>query len=769
MKFSSTAKSAICIGLSVLSNAQFSNWQSNQVNTSICLWIQPRAALIRDTIYLDGGSIWWSPGLASGEIGNLQGYVLSYNLSESFQKGSNVTGNLVKNLMSKALGGSQSGISSEPTYYDGGMLANDAQFFLYGGTLFENTALYDSPAANAVLSYRRYAYGPEKPLWSKGFLSGHLDDGVTRYVAYGGAVSAPSENKAWYFSGLTSPTRGPIVTYGNVSRRATDVSNTLIELDMTDQHPEKWANITLPDNIIPRANPEVVWVPVGKQGILVVLGGVVYPEWVSPSHKSPNETESKLKSPEFMRTIDIYDIANKEWYQQPTEGGPGASARGCAVVAAAPDNSSFNIYYYGGYDGIHLSNDFSDEVWVLSLPSFTWTLLNKGTPAHGRSGHKCFKIYPDQMMVLGGYPPTRGTSLTCLDQGPVVVFNLTSGNWLDGYSPTKYGDYGVHEKITALVGGTASGGATVSSPRPSGWASKRLGDVFSVAYDTKKLKQYWPYYPLSSPAPSATTTPSESSDKSSLATIIPAVLVPVICSVGIGIALWFYCLRRKKSAAASSSDSTANESGLNIMTWVRGQGAIKRSMMTESPHKFETGTSPDLDGISAFEPPSTEKSENTHHEMEDTQVLELCDTSSPAELHDTGFTPMGTFQKQFGSFGPELSSSQYNRQSEFGRLSAAFPTSGGERHWIEPPLPDTWARSPSVLETPDPSDPCDFSKSQALPMVSPEEHAQHDLPVSPASSSGRFGGDYITAGATMSPINRPMSGETEDGRFHEHF
>lgn len=25
------------------------------------------AALIRDTVYLDGGNIWWSPGLASGE------------------------------------------------------------------------------------------------------------------------------------------------------------------------------------------------------------------------------------------------------------------------------------------------------------------------------------------------------------------------------------------------------------------------------------------------------------------------------------------------------------------------------------------------------------------------------------------------------------------------------------------------------------------------------------------------------------------------------
>lgn len=29
------------------------------------------AALVRNTVYLDGGSIWWMPGLASGELGRL--------------------------------------------------------------------------------------------------------------------------------------------------------------------------------------------------------------------------------------------------------------------------------------------------------------------------------------------------------------------------------------------------------------------------------------------------------------------------------------------------------------------------------------------------------------------------------------------------------------------------------------------------------------------------------------------------------------------------
>jgi hypothetical protein len=424
---------------------------------------------------------------------------------------------------------------------------------------------------------------------------------------------------------------------------------------MREQFSEKWNNITLPDKIHGRANPEVVWVPIGKQGILVVLGGVVYPQWTTPTSKSDNETESvsalsakgnrslshvvcmltilaqqKLRSQEFMRVIDIYDIANNEWYQQPTEGGPGASTRGCAVVATAADKSSFNIYYYGGFDGVHDKNDFSDEVWVLSLPSFTWTLLNRGTPIHSRAGHKCFMPYPDQMMVFGGYTPEKGGPPICLDQGPVLVFNLTSGMWLDGYSPTKYGDYGVHEKITAMVGGTAYGGATAKSPAPSGWASKGLGDVFATAYDTKKLKKYWPYNAASSPPPGATTSPPDQpatgSEDHLLSTVLPAVLVPVAFFMGVGVALWWFCLRSKKSNTLSSASSTAvDESRVNIMMWIRGQGAIKRAMMAEAHPKPEMSASPDLEAENYhFEQSPADKTETVHHEMENTQVSELC-------------------------------------------------------------------------------------------------------------------------------------------------
>lgn len=70
--------------------AQFGPWAEDQISTSICLWYQPRgqfavfskatviwfiltlvAAFVRDTVYIDGGSIWWQPGMKDGSKGDL--------------------------------------------------------------------------------------------------------------------------------------------------------------------------------------------------------------------------------------------------------------------------------------------------------------------------------------------------------------------------------------------------------------------------------------------------------------------------------------------------------------------------------------------------------------------------------------------------------------------------------------------------------------------------------------------------------------------------
>lgn len=179
------------------------------------------------------------------------------------------------------------------------MLSNDAEFFLFGGAMFRNQRLYESPDADHVDAYQAYQYGDEKSLWQPGFYDRELPDGMNRYIAYGGAASAPSENKAWYFSGLTSPTHGEIYTILNPRNKtdwAQDVSNKLITLDMSKQNDERWTNKTLGNKIDGRANAEVVWVPVGEQGILVVLGGVTYPQWAGTEKSNVSDDEKKSVS-----------------------------------------------------------------------------------------------------------------------------------------------------------------------------------------------------------------------------------------------------------------------------------------------------------------------------------------------------------------------------------------------------------------------------------------------------------------------------------------
>lgn len=779
--------------------AQFSDWQTGQISTEICTWEQPRAALIRDTIYLDGGTIWWVPTLNDGSLGrpvdngNNKGVVLSYNLSTPFDAKTNVTGILLEdeNTMTKARGGSGNSNGAAPNFVDGGMLANDDEFFLYGGVYLSNTQLYPDPDADEVLGYQAYQYGPDKPLWDKGFVDDTLDNDVTRYVAYGAAVNAPSENKAWYFSGLRSPVFGTIFDNPlNDTTKAVNVSDTMIVLDMAEQLSETWTNKTLPKAIQGRSNAEVVWVPVGKEGILVVLGGVVYPEWAGKSGKSPNQTASEEESPKFMSTIDVYDVANDKWYQQPTQDGPSTRARGCAVVASASDYSSFNIFYYGGFDGVSPTQAFSDEVWVLSLPSFTWTKINEGKSIHGRAGHKCFKPYADQMMVLGGYTPLAGVSISCLDGGPVVLFNVSSGEWMDSYDPSKYADYGVHEKIQSQIGGNSAGGATATEPS-DGWATSALGKVFETSYDKDKITAYYPYASATSTErPNITETPGgDSNNSGGGGSGLPKWVAPVL-GVVLGLmlvtgAIVIFCLyRRRKIFRNRSSDAGTEDAGMRIISWMRGQPTEKAPTVTTSE---DTPRSPDMEearvvGTTPSYPVATPPAPV---EMADTQVAELADTSPLVELHDTGLSPVDIIQKHTHFAKPQSTSLSDPSYSSFSvgqdHASTVSRSSAAANSANVPSSPDdVSARVTSDLSGISETDAANLRRLSGGP-VSPrsdvddnpveEEKVAGDIslsplasptPVSPPSAGENSGQDYLTARPAVSPLRKSVFLESEE-------
>ncbi|KAH8884777.1 hypothetical protein GQ53DRAFT_770595 [Thozetella sp. PMI_491] len=694
-------------------------WSADEVNTTMCYWEQPRAIVVRDTLYLDGGDLWWMPGLSTGEYGSVvddRKYPCTpFNMSQNI---SAVMGTLPK------ANGAANNIA--PTYVDGALLGNDDEFFLFGGLSIQ-TSTFSSPPKGQVYTYQKYQYGAvNRPAFSSGFGYKDLTDNMTNYIAYGGGVSVPSENKAYYFGGMRSATGGPVYFGNFVNNNANITSNTLISVDMATQNAEVWNNGTLPPGVPSRANPEVVWVPVGAEGILVVLGGVDYPEWVNRSRHSSNAPQSNTNSPGYMSNIDIYDIASKKWYQQSTSMGPStARTRGCAVVAPAKDFTSFNIYYYGGYDGIDKSDsNYSDEVWVLSLPSFIWMRISQGTDLHARAGHKCAMPYPDQMMVVGGY---TSDGQSCVD-GFVQLYNLTSGEWLTSYDPAKYYDYGVPKMIYDKIGGTSTGGATQLTPTPSGWADDGLAKVFQSAYQTSKITHYYPY---ASTAPSNGTNPNvpvTSTGSGGLPSWAPIVLGVVlglvfITCIAVGILFW---RRRKYLRRGMSEAGTEDTNGHRIMSWMRGHPTEAKAPTVTTD---ETPMSPEMESVSI--------AYNLHQspppmEMADTQVaapVELPDTSQPMELHNEALSPEAIVTRHFSmnrDGSSPMNASYYSSVSPADHASTVSQSSGPSAapanaglHRAAAPTHISFDQTGYRSESPAPGSPgVEPSQAQAAPATS---------------------------------------------------
>ncbi|GKT45762.1 Kelch repeat-containing protein [Colletotrichum spaethianum] len=554
---------------------------------------------------------------------------------------------------SKAAGGSGNVNSFAPNTIDGALLHNDAEFFLYGGVLAKRSDSYGSPPGDKVMVWRMHEYGPEKPSFRNGSSDMvSLEGDMTQYVAHGGAASAPSENKAWYVGGMRSPLGGEIYMGDtNRSLNAVNASNFLVTLDMSEQLFEKFSNQSFPEYIKARANSEVVWVPVGDEGILVVLGGVTYPEYVNSSHKSDDAFKSQQDSPAFMETIDIYDVAGNKWYQQTTEGTkPPALARGCAVLAPAQDYSSFNIYYYGGYDGINAKEDFSDDVWVLSIPSFQWTKVYEGKALHARAGHQCVMPYPDQMMVIGGYTAiSGGGSPPCLEGGIIQVFNLSSAEWLDGYSPAKWSNYTIPTAVVSKIGGDEKGSATKTEPEGSGWADPSLAAIFAKPYETSKIKTWYPYTETKeTPRP---TVPADGNNDGGGGGGTPKWVAPVlgvvlglvfITAILVGFCLW---RRRRILRRGNGTATQTDDNGSRIISWIRGQPSEPAKAPTVTTE--EAPSTQDMAEVRTppLAPAASPVPYYFAHEVADNQIAELPDTSPRPELHGVGLTPVEIINK----------------------------------------------------------------------------------------------------------------------------
>jgi hypothetical protein len=216
-----------------------------------------------------------------------------------------------------------------------------------------------------------------------------------------------------------------------------------------------------------RADGTLVYVPgYGEEGILIGLAG------------GDNATFTQLN------VIDVYDIATSSWYRQATSGpSPDVRVNPCAVAASAADGSSTQLYMFGGQNLIPQgSQEQKDDMWILSIPSFTWIEVDMSEQSvpPGRSGHMC-GVWNSQMVVWGGYV---GQDLSC-DTPGIYVFNLSSLAWQNEYRALQDSDdrlnrqasqdedasalegsfaYAVPDTVQQAIGGNAIGSATITEP-----------------------------------------------------------------------------------------------------------------------------------------------------------------------------------------------------------------------------------------------------------------------------------------------------------------
>jgi hypothetical protein len=168
------------------------------------------------------------------------------------------------------------------------MFANDYEWYLYGGLPLLEDRVTASPDNRSISTFGVYPSGSinQPPL---GFSDIFLPTGITSYTAYGGYVSAPSENLGFYFGGLRAADFGPIYFDPiNESVNADVESATFIQLSNLDMEPT-WTNESVPSSVPIRADAQIVWLPISEQGILVAIGGVINPQY-SNINQTDNST-----------------------------------------------------------------------------------------------------------------------------------------------------------------------------------------------------------------------------------------------------------------------------------------------------------------------------------------------------------------------------------------------------------------------------------------------------------------------------------------------
>jgi hypothetical protein len=278
-------------------------------------------------------------------------------------------------------------------------------------------------------------------------------------TAKGAGTTASDKALGYYYGGWLT----------NSSEADKMAVSTMLVYNMLEN---KFSTQSGPDQVS-RAEGVMLYIPTGDAGILVYFGGI----------QIVNGTQQPLP----MSEIFIYDIANTRWYKQTTSGAelPGSRRRFCAGAVWTEDRSSYNIYLYGGAS-IGQGIGYGD-VWILSLPSFTWIKFFPGSddnavtiPHHSLS---CDVYENSQMIIMGGHF-TNSTDCDVPSAYGQHGLDLGRSN-KEGLKWAAFNasmtTYNVPPEVTKAITSNSTNSATLTGPQ-NGWETGDLSVVFGRPY-----------------------------------------------------------------------------------------------------------------------------------------------------------------------------------------------------------------------------------------------------------------------------------------------
>lgn len=359
-----------------------------------------------------------------------------------------------------------------PTLMGGAIFSNGSSLWLYGGYVLAPSSLAAIPPNDI------WRYDIADGNWAKSYTTG---DPVQRMCL--GRSAQVGLSRTYYLGGQVD--RGSIPSLYAVNNPSDYMVQGLLIFNEDLESFHNTSSVGLNEAGTTILGFLVSIGSLGGEGVLVAFGG--YTAKVAQPLKIP-----ELPDPEQywqMQNISVYDIANQNWYQQQASGDiPPWRNSGCSLAVSAPDNSSHSIYVFGGWN-MRSTQTNDGNVYVLSIPSFTWIRVTSDLDQ--RSEHTCHLMGNHHMLVVGGVEPVDDVQfpsgiLGC-DHNPkfnqgLGIFSLNAHTWVTNYDPEPgAAPYQIHTSISKVIGGNATGGATLRSPK-NGFSTPGLSSLL-VAKD----------------------------------------------------------------------------------------------------------------------------------------------------------------------------------------------------------------------------------------------------------------------------------------------